>query len=81
MKRFIYFMAMVLLLSGVCLGCNSDKSDKTGAAADQDKVRPATEPVNIKPVEEYEKEAKEQINEDNAEEELERLKKELEAEG
>lgn len=72
MKKFICFMAMVLVVSGVCLGCDGDKSDT-------ESVRPGSEAVEVKSSEAYEKEAEEEITEENAEEELERLKKELEA--
>ncbi|MFO8057765.1 MAG: hypothetical protein R6V10_10745 [bacterium] len=71
MKKFICFVAMVLIASGVWLGCESDKSDT-------ESVRPAAEAVEVKSSETYEKDAEEEITEENAEEELERLKKELE---
>lgn len=68
MKRVTLLIACLLLVLGFGLGCKNDKDKREKQPA------PALETLD-----DYRKQAKKQINEDNAEQVLRELKAEIEA--
>jgi len=84
MKKAVLLVACFILAIGVGLGCESEKEQPEATVAPPPQ-KPSVAPVKeepaheLKTLDEYREEAAREINEENAEEELEKLKAEIEA--
>jgi len=72
MNKMTLLAACLLLALGVGLGCECDKEKR-------DNDLPKASAPDLKTLDEYREEAAKQINKDNAEDELKKLKAEIES--
>jgi len=75
-SKLFALLISVVLAGGFLPGCQKEEK----APAPSEAAAPAEPVLNVAPVKDFEKKAKETINEENVDQELQRLKAEIEAE-
>ena len=72
-RRTIFMLSTLVLVGFLLIGCGENESSKQGASAGQDPAK------IVAPLDEYRQQAARDINEENAEDLLEKLRREIDA--